>query len=137
VSDKPVMSADTQSNGGAAATLEPDAASSGGGYVAVLTSGDRTVWSCRHVHFTEHSAKACAEHHLPDVADKPFTDAYMYIGSCSAADSKPGVAPSGAGYRAIVSRDGHVAWSCPHVHFTDHSARTCAEQHLGEGAARP
>ena len=130
MADKPFVSS------GPAATLKPEAAPSGGAYLAILTSGDRTVWSCSHVHFTEHSAKTCAERHLANAAGKPFMSADALTGSGFAADSAPNVAPSGAGYRAIVSRDGRVAWSCPHVHFTDHSARTCAKQHLGEGAAR-
>ena len=137
MADKPFLSAETHTNSGPAATLKPGAAPSGGGYLATLTSGDRTVWSCSHVHFTDHSAKACAERNLANVAGKPFIGADALTGSDSAADSTPEIAPSGAGYRAIVSRDGRVAWSCPHVHFTDHSARICAEQHFGEGAARP
>jgi hypothetical protein len=43
---------------------------------------------------------------------------------------KSGFVPSGSGYRAVVTSDGRVVWSCRHVHFTDHSARACAEQHL-------
>ena len=110
-------------------------APSGSGYRAIITAGHRIIWSCPHIHFTEHSGNACADLHLADVADKTFTGAATHTGAGSAADSKPEVAPSGAGYRAIVSSDGRVSWSCPHVHFTDHSARVCAEQHLGEGAA--
>lgn len=52
-----------------------------------------------------------------------------------AEDAQPGILPSGSGYRAVVSRDGMVAWSCPHVHFTDHSARACAERRVAEEAA--
>ncbi len=37
----------------------------------------------------------------------------------------PDVTPSGSGYRAVMKRDGAVVWSCPHVHFTEHSARNC------------
>lgn len=51
-------------------------------------------------------------------------------------NSKPEVAPSGTGYRGITTRDGGVTWSCPHVHFTDHSARKCAERHLDCEIAR-
>lgn len=32
---------------------------------------------------------------------------------------------TGGGYRAVIKRDGEVIWSCPHVHFTEHSARSC------------
>jgi hypothetical protein len=45
----------------------PDAAPNGGGYRAIITSGDRIIWSSSHVHSTEHSAKACAEWHLAAV----------------------------------------------------------------------
>jgi hypothetical protein len=37
---------------------------------------------------------------------------------------------SGGGYRAITTRDGAVGWACKHVHFTDRSARNCAEEHV-------
>lgn len=37
----------------------------------------------------------------------------------------PDVAPNGSGYRAVIESDGQVIWSCPHVHFTEHSARNC------------
>lgn len=40
----------------------------------------------------------------------------------------PGVAPSGSGYRAIATSPGHPVWSCSQVHFTQHSARPCAER---------
>jgi len=43
---------------------------------------------------------------------------------------EPDVAPSGTGYRAIITRGSLVVWSCPHVHFTDHSARSCAQQNM-------
>lgn len=43
----------------------PGVAPSGSGYRAIITSRDRVIWTCSHVHFTEHSAKACAERHLP------------------------------------------------------------------------
>ena len=43
---------------------------------------------------------------------------------------KPGSVASGTGYRAMVSDDERRLWSCSHVHFTEHSARACAEQHL-------
>ena len=46
----------------------------------------------------------------------------------------PDVVPSGGGYQAVVRRDGRMVWSCRHVHFTDHSARHCAEQHLAPSA---
>jgi len=43
---------------------------------------------------------------------------------------EPAVVTGGGGYRAVNTRGGNVAWSCKHVHFTDRSARNCAEQHL-------
>ena len=49
---------------------------------------------------------------------------------------KPQSVASGSGYRAIITDDGHVVWSCSHVHFTEHSARVCAEQHLRLGPPR-
>ena len=42
----------------------------------------------------------------------------------------PGVVPSGSGYRAVLKRNGEIVWSCPHVHFTEHSARNCPAQRL-------
>jgi hypothetical protein len=47
---------------------QPGVVSSGGGYRAIFTVGDRRVWSCPHVHFTEHSARACADRHFRKVA---------------------------------------------------------------------
>jgi hypothetical protein len=41
-----------------------------------------------------------------------------------------GFVANGGGYRAVVTRDGEVVWRCAHVHFTDHSARACAEREL-------
>jgi len=38
---------------------------------------------------------------------------------------EPGIVPSGGGFRAVLRHDGAVVWRCPHVHFTDHSARAC------------
>jgi hypothetical protein len=38
---------------------------------------------------------------------------------------EPGIIPSGSGFRAVVRRDDDVVWQCPHVHFTDHSAKAC------------
>jgi len=65
------MSAETQTSSGPAAALTPAVAPSGTGYRATITSGDRIVWSCSHVHFTEHSAKACAERHLAGAGARP------------------------------------------------------------------
>ncbi len=33
---------------------------SGSRFRVMVASGDRVIWSCSHVRFTEHSAKACA-----------------------------------------------------------------------------
>ena len=41
-----------------------------------------------------------------------------------------GVTHSGGGFRAISRQAGSVDWACKHVHFTDRSARNCAELHL-------
>jgi hypothetical protein len=49
-----------------------------------------------------------------------------------AADATSGVTPSGSGYRATITRAGRVIWSCPHVHFTEHSARNCPALRLAE-----
>ena len=49
---------------------------------------------------------------------------------------KPGSVASGSGYRATVFDDERRLWSCPHVHFTEHSARACAEEHLRTWATR-
>lgn len=49
--------------------LKPGFETSGSGYRAVVTSSERVVWSCRHVHFTDHSARACAERHLKQLDD--------------------------------------------------------------------
>ena len=38
---------------------------------------------------------------------------------------EPATIASGSGFRAVVRRDGDVVWQCPHVHFTDHSAKAC------------
>jgi hypothetical protein len=45
-------------------SLEADIVPSGGGFRAVLRRGDEIVWRCPHVHFTDHSAKACAARQL-------------------------------------------------------------------------
>jgi hypothetical protein len=45
----------------------------------------------------------------------------------------PGVTPSGGSYRATAN--GAVdRWLCLHVHSTQQSARTCADQHVREMA---
>ena len=45
------------------------------------------------------------------------------------------VTQSGGGYRAISTHAGAVDWACKHVHFTDRSARNCAEQHVQRASA--
>jgi len=42
---------------------------------------------------------------------------------------------SGGGFRAIMTRADVVEWSCEHVHFTDRSARNCAERHVSDIAS--
>ena len=59
----------------------------------------------------------------------------------NAEDSLPtaGVTTSGGSYRAKAT-NGADTWLCPHVHFTQASARTCADQHvkkLARGSRRP
>jgi len=49
------------------------------------------------------------------------------------ASPRAGVAWGGPGYRAITTSGGRVAWACAHVHFTDPSARACAERHVMRG----
>ena len=44
--------------------------------------------------------------------------------------SEAAVTHNGGGFRAISTQAGIVEWSCKHVHFSDRSARNCAEQHL-------
>jgi hypothetical protein len=43
----------------------------------------------------------------------------------SPASFEPGVLPTGSGFRAVIRKDGAIVWQCPHVHFTDHSAKAC------------
>ena len=43
---------------------------------------------------------------------------------------KPSARPDGTGFRAIITEDGRTVWACAHVHFTEHSAKTHAEQQL-------
>jgi hypothetical protein len=59
-----------------------------------------------------------------DVPQRAPNDAHD---ATAAADpgAEVGVAPSGSGFRAIARRGGTVIWSCPHVHFTEHSAKNC------------
>gem|GEM_PF-4943562 len=40
----------------------------------------------------------------------------------------PDIIPSGSGFRAVLKTDGQIVWSCPHIHFTEHSARNCPAQ---------
>ena len=44
--------------------------------------------------------------------------------------AKPDAVVSGPAYRGVVRRADRIVWSCPHTHFTDHSARACAAGHL-------
>jgi hypothetical protein len=39
---------------------------------------------------------------------------------------EPGVVQTGTGYRGVARYKGVLIWRCPHVHFTEHSARACA-----------
>ena len=43
---------------------------------------------------------------------------------------EPGVVQIGTGYRGVARYKGILIWRCPHVHFTEHSARSCAEGRL-------
>jgi hypothetical protein len=43
---------------------------------------------------------------------------------------EPGVVQTGTGYRGVARYKGILLWRCPHVHFTDHSARACAAGRL-------
>lgn len=45
--------------------------------------------------------------------------------------STPGVMTSGVGYRATAAGG---AWRCPHVHFTQQSAKACAAKHANAPA---
>ena len=52
----------------------------------------------------------------------------------------PAVFVNGGAYRAQLKRGDQVVWQCPHLHFTDHSAKACAERHLrelAEGVVEP
>ena len=40
-----------------------------------------------------------------------------------------GVTTSGGSYRATTESAAGI-WLCPHVHFTQQSARSCADQHV-------
>jgi hypothetical protein len=48
----------------------------------------------------------------------------------AAPDLKAAARPDGTGFRAIITEDGRTVWACAHVHFTEHSAKTHAEQQL-------
>lgn len=43
---------------------KPDAVVSGSAYRGAVSRGDRIVWWCPHIHFAEHSARACAARRL-------------------------------------------------------------------------
>jgi len=117
---------------------KPDAASTGSGYWASVIGDARPLWSCPHVHFTEHSALACAEEHLRTWRRLPRREAaiasaasmWLERGHVDERALKPGAVASGGGYRAIITDVTRESWSCPHVHFTEHSARACAERHM-------
>ena len=44
--------------------VKPDAVASGAAYRGVVRRGDQIVWVCPHIHFTDHSGRACALKHL-------------------------------------------------------------------------
>ena len=112
---------------------KPEAEATGSAYRASVTGKARPVWSCTHVHFTEHSARACAEEHLrtwPRSREAAATTRLLSSQELAPLAMKPGVLMTGGGYRAIITDATHKSWSCPHLHFTDHSARACAERLL-------
>ncbi len=41
-----------------------------------------------------------------------------------------GAVVSGFAFRGVISRAGRIVWSCPHTHFTEHSAKACSAGHL-------
>ena len=49
--------------------LTPAVFVNGGAYRAQLKRGDQVVWQCPHLHFTDHSATACAERELRELTD--------------------------------------------------------------------
>jgi len=49
-------------------------------------------------------------------------------------EPKAGATPSGGAFRGVVTVNGQRIWVCPHVHFTDHSAKACAERQMRSGA---
>jgi hypothetical protein len=50
--------------------------------------------------------------------------------AAGASAPQPAVVPNGNGFSAAMTEGGAVVWRCPHVHFTDHSARACAMRHI-------
>jgi hypothetical protein len=58
------MAADDSAAAPAEPELKDGSMATGAGFRAVVTRGDSVVWSCNHVHFTDHSAKADAQAHL-------------------------------------------------------------------------
>jgi hypothetical protein len=58
------MAADDSAAAPAEPELKAGSMATGAGFRAVVTRGDSVVWSCNHVHFTDHSAKADAQAHL-------------------------------------------------------------------------
>ena len=115
-------------------TSRPESAATGSGYRASVTGEARPMWTCDHLHFTEHSALACANAYVRALR-RPAVNARS-TGVSPARNRpaeghlKPGVAAGGGAYRAIVIDATRRPWSCVHVHFTEHSARACAERHL-------
>jgi hypothetical protein len=51
-------------------------------------------------------------------------------------DIKADVVPSGAGFQAVHRTAAGAVWSCPHVHFTTHSALACGKRYL-DATRRP
>ena len=117
---------------------KPEAAATGSGYRASVIGDPRPLWSCPHVHLTEHSALACAEERLGTWRRMPRGEAaraiaasiWLEVSRGEERALKPGSVASGGGHRAVITGVTRDSWSCPHVHFTDHSARACAERHL-------
>lgn len=113
---------------------QPESATTGGGYRASVTGEARPMWTCDHLHFTEHSALACADAYVRALrrlaVDARSTGVSPARTRPAEGHLKPGVAAGGGAYRAIVIDATRRPWSCVHVHFTEHSARACAERHL-------
>jgi len=57
-----------------------------------------------------------------------MADGSTSAGNVDAEALAPDIIPSGSGFRAVLKTDGQIVWSCPHIHFTEHSARNCPAQ---------